>query len=425
MAASTSSTSTQPRTLLVISGGIEAVPAIAEARRLGLRILVSDGDPAAPGFKLADAGLIASTYDPDATVDAARAYAKRNRIDGVLAVAADVPVTVAAVAEALRLPGISRVTAFLASDKLAMKERFRDEGVPVPWFREVRDQATLVAVAASAERPLIVKPVDSRGARGVVRLLPGVDPEWAFGVAAAESPAGRVMVETYVPGPQVSTESVVVGGRTTTVGFSDRNYALLGRFAPFVIEDGGELPSRLSPAMHDQIAALVARAAAAMGVRHGTVKGDIVVGPDGPMVIELAARLSGGFFCTHEIPLATGVNLVEAAIRLALGEEPTSADLEPRWSRGVAQRFLFPEPGRVVSVAGAAQASLGEGIALLEVRVKAGTIVPRMTSHVCRAGVVIAVGEDRTQAVTRAEAAIARVRIVTAPDVEPAGAGLH
>ena len=425
MADSTSNASTQPRTLLIISGGIEAVPAIAEARRQGLRVLVSDGDPAAPGFRLADAGLIASTYDADATVDAARQYAMQNRIDGVLAVAADVPVTVAAVACALGLPGITPATAHLASDKLAMKERFRAAGVPVPWFRAVSDSATLVAVAAEAERPLIVKPVDSRGARGVVRLLPGIDPMWAFGVAAAESPSGRVMVETYVPGPQVSTESVVAGGRTTTVGFSDRNYALLGRFAPFVIEDGGELPSRLSPAMHEAIAALVARAADAMGVRHGTVKGDIVVGPDGPMIIELAARLSGGFFCTHEIPLATGVNLVEAAIRLALGEEPQAADLEPRWSRGVAQRFLFPEPGRVVSVEGAAQASLGEGIALLEVRVKPGTIVPRMTSHVCRAGVVIAVGDDRAQAVTRAEAALARVRVVTAPDACPVGAALH
>src|SRR4249919_3426735 len=82
-----------PRTILIVSGGREAVPAIAEARRLGLRVLVSDGAPDAPGFRLADAGLLASTYDPDATVEAARAYAAANRIDGVLAVAADVPVT--------------------------------------------------------------------------------------------------------------------------------------------------------------------------------------------------------------------------------------------------------------------------------------------------------------------------------------------
>src|SRR5207244_10534526 len=74
-------------TLLVISGGREAVPVIEEARRMGLRVLVSDGAPDAPGFRLADAGLLASTGDPEGTVDAVRAYAARTPVDGVLAVA--------------------------------------------------------------------------------------------------------------------------------------------------------------------------------------------------------------------------------------------------------------------------------------------------------------------------------------------------
>ena len=65
---------------------------------------------------------------------------------------------------------------------------------------------------------------------------------------------------------------------------------------------------------------VVARAAAALGVTDGTVKGDIVVHDGEPYVIELAARLSGGFFCTREIPLNTGVDFVGCAIRVALGE---------------------------------------------------------------------------------------------------------
>jgi biotin carboxylase len=413
------------RTILIVSGGREAVPAIFEARRMGLRVLVSDGAPDAPGFRLADAGLLASTYDPDATVEAARAYASANRIDGVLAVAADVPVTVAAVADALGLPGIPMEAARLAADKLAMKRRFAERGVPVPWFAPVASAAELTRIAANHGVPLIVKPVDSRGARGVVRLLPGVDLSWAFQVAAAESPTGRVMVEEFVPGPQVSTESVVIDGRTTTVGFSDRNYELLERFAPYVIENGGELPSCLPPAVREAVDEVVARAAAAMGVAHGTVKGDIVVGPDGPMVIELAARLSGGFFCTHEIPLATGVNFVEAAIRLALGERPSADDLRPRWSKGVAQRFLFPTAGMVVQVQGAAEAAAGEGIALMEMRVQPGDRVAPMTSHVQRAGVVVAVAETREAAITRAEAAAARVRIVTVPAPTAQSAMVH
>src|SRR5262245_56815537 len=296
-------TSSVPRTLLVISGGREAVPAILEARRMGLQVVVSDGAADAPGFRVADATLLASTYDAEATVAAARAYAKRSRIDGVLAVAADVPVTLATVADALRLPGPSLATAELAADKLAMKNRLATAGVPVPWYVAIESGDALTRLAAEVTFPLIVKPVDSRGARGVIRLLPDVDPRRAFTMAAAESPTGRVMVERFIPGPQVSTESVVVGGRTTTIGFSDRNYELLDRFAPFVIENGGDLPSCLPPAVLESIDDLVGRAAAALGVQHGTVKGDIVIGTEGPMVIEVAVRLSGGYFCTHEIPL--------------------------------------------------------------------------------------------------------------------------
>jgi biotin carboxylase len=417
--------STSSRTLLVVSGGREALPAIGEARDMGLRVVVSDGAPDAPGFRLADAGLVVSTADPEATVAAARAYAQRTPIDGVIAVASDVPVTVAAVADALGLPGISLESARLAADKLAMKDRFTTRCVPVPWYAAVDSAEALEGIVARADRPLIVKPVDSRGARGVLRLLPGVDPAWAYRLAAAESPTGRVMVEEFISGPQVSTESVVVDGRTTTIGMSDRNYELLDRYAPFVIENGGDLPSRLHPMVLDRIERLVSDAAAALGITHGTVKGDIVVGPEGPMVIELAARLSGGYFCTHEIPLATGVNFVRAAIELALGESPDPETLRPKWSRGVAQRWLFPAPGTVVAVRGAAEVATGEGIALVEVRVAPGARVPPMTSHVTRAGVVIAVAETREAAIVRAEAAAGRVRIVTQPAAAAAMAALH
>jgi biotin carboxylase len=417
---------TSQRTILIVSGGREAVPAIQEAKRMGLRVLVSDGAADAPGFQHADAGLLASTYDPEATVEAARAYAAGHRIDGVLAVAADVPQTVAAVAEALGLPGPSARSAHLASDKLAMKYRLADAGVPVPWYAPVDSPAELELLVAREPGRLIVKPVDSRGARGVVRLLRGVDPSWAFHQAAVESPTGRVMVEGFVDGPQVSTESVVIDGRCTTVGLSDRNYEFLDRFAPFVIENGGDLPTRMAPDVVERIGALVGDAAAALGITHGTVKGDVVVGPDGPMVIELAARLSGGLFCTHEIPLATGVNLVGVAIRLALGERPSASDLEPRWSRGVAQRYFFPQPGTVVLVEGAMEAGLAEGVALLETTVARGSLVRPMTSHVCRGGVVITVGDTRDEAIARAEAAVARVRIVTQPVSPPqVSATLH
>lgn len=387
------------RTLLFVAGGIEAVPAIERAREMGLRVAVSDGSPDAPGMALADVPLVASTYDEGATVEAAR----RVRPDGVICVASDVPRTVAAVARALDLVGPTPEAAALATDKLAMKRRFADAGVPVPWFAPVTS-------AAELSNDMIVKPVDSRGARGVIRLA-GADAEWALGAARAESPTGRVMAERFLPGPQLSTESLVIDGVAHTVAYADRNYEELERFAPYVIEDGGELPSRLGGL--DAVAAVVQRAAAALGIRDGVVKGDIVVHDGRPYVIELAARLSGGYLCTHEIPLSTGVDFVGCAIRTALGEPPDPAELVPRHARGVAQRWLFPAPGRVVAIEGAETVAARPEVALCELRVAVGDEVPPVTSHPARAGVVIATGETREAAVAAAGDAVAAIRVET------------
>src|SRR5438445_1911328 len=121
------------KTLLVVSGSREAMPIIAAARRMGLRVLVSDGAPDAPGFRQADAGLLAPTADAEASVEAARAYAQLTRIDGVSGVGGELARTVAAVAEALGLAGIPPATAALAADRLALRARLRARGVAVPW----------------------------------------------------------------------------------------------------------------------------------------------------------------------------------------------------------------------------------------------------------------------------------------------------
>lgn len=401
-------------TLLVVGAGAEAAEGIRVARRLGLHVVATDRDPCAPGLALADDGLVASTYDVEATCEAALHFHRHVRpLDGVICIASDVPRTVAAVAEALGLPGLSSASAHWVSDKLAMKQRLAEAGVPVPWFASVASADELESLARREGPSLVVKPVDSRGARGVVRWTPPLDLRWAFDFAQRESPSGRVLVERFLPGPQVSTESLVCGGRVHTVGLADRNYELLERFAPHMIENGGALPSRLDAATQQRIHALVADAAAALGISEGVVKGDVVVHQGGPHLIELAGRLSGGRFCTHEIPLATGVDFVAHAIRLALGIAPDPAALRPRFSRGVAQRYLFPAPGRVVRVAGEQAVRRAPGIAFCEVRVAPGDEVGPIYCHPARAGSVIATGDTREQAMARAVAAVSSIRIET------------
>src|ERR1700748_2570989 len=159
------------KTLLIISGGIEAADAAAHAKAMGHQVVVSDIDPKAPGFAFADSCLIADVYGPAETAAAAERYSRKIRkIDGVLCVAADAPVTAATVAQRLRLPGLPVHVAELACDKLAMKKCFQSAGVNVPWFAEVRTPQELQRIAIERGRDLVIKPVDSRGSRGVQRI---------------------------------------------------------------------------------------------------------------------------------------------------------------------------------------------------------------------------------------------------------------
>ncbi len=409
------------RCVLFVGGGLETLPGLELAKAMGLAVAVSDGNPAAPGLAVAEHPLLASTYDPAATVAAARGLAERRPIDGVLCLAVDVPHTVAAVAEALGLPGIGAQAAHLAMDKLAMKERLAAYGLPVPFFAPVPDVPALLAIVARRGRDLVIKPVDSRGARGVQRLARVDDLGAAFAEARRHSPTGRVMVERFLAGPQLSTESLIVDGVAVTPGFSDRNYEYLDRFAPFIIENGGELPTCLPPDTVAAVADLVDRAARALGIGRGVVKGDIVVHQGEPFVIELAARLSGGYFCSHEIPRSTGVDLVGAAIRQCLGEAVPAAELAPRLARGVAQRWLFADPGVVTAVEGLAAARAVPGVFHLELRAGPGDVVAPVNCHPARLGVVMAEADTREAAVAAAEAAVAAIAVKTRP-LAPAGA---
>lgn len=397
-----------------MSGGTEAVPGIIRAREMGLHVVVSDGSAEAPGLALADDVLIQSTYDVDGTVRAARSYHETVRpIDGVICIASDVPLTVAAVAADLGLVGVAPESARLSMDKLAMKDRFAADDIPIPWYAAVGGPGELATEVGEHGLPLVIKPVDSRGARGVLRLGDDTDLDWAYAHAASNSPTGRVMIERYLEGRQLSTESIVVGGVAYTPGFADRNYEYLDRFAPFMIENGGDLPTKLDAKMRAAVCETVQRTVDSLKMDSGVIKGDIVVHDGAPHVIEMALRLSGGYLCSHEIPLSTGVDFLGQAIRVVLGEKPAPSELEATFHRGVSQRWLFPDPGRVTAISGVAEVAARPEIAFCEIRVHEGSLISEVQDHPGRAGVVITVADSREEATRSAESAVASIRIET------------
>ena len=132
-----------------------------------------------------------------------------------------------------------------------------------------------------------------------------------------------------------------------------------------------------------------------------------------PYVIELAARLSGGFFCTREIPLNTGVDFIGCAIRVALGERVLPAELEPSRQQPVIQRYAFPNPGRLVGVRGADAARCVPGIADIIVTARPGDVIAPAGDKRPSAAMVLATGRTREAALASASAAISALEFET------------
>lgn len=391
------------KTIMIIGAAEEHCIGIRTAQQLGHRVFAIDGNSVAPGLKIAEASAVVSTYDAEEAHSAALAHiADGGQIDGVMTLASDVPYTVAYVAEKLGLPGIGTASAMLASEKVVMKDRFLEHAVPMPAYREVGGPADLEAFATEHGLPVVVKPVDSRGARGVQLIQNRADLPESYTTAHNYSPSGRVMIESYLPGPQLSTEGFMVDGVAHVPSIFDRNYERLEMYAPFIVEDGGEMPSVFSEQYGDEINHVMQQASLALGIRSGVIKGDLVIHDGKVKVIELAARLSGGFFGTLAAPVSNGIDLVAANIRLALGEQLRSDDFQPRHDRGGAIRFAFPPVGTIRAIHGLDSVQKDPACRYAHVFAKPGDTIASITNHPARPAVVVAEGAGVAEAAAHA-----------------------
>ncbi len=393
------------RRLLVLGGSRQAEEGLKDLQAKGFHLVVCDMDENAPGFQYAEETIIASVYHIEDCLPAVKAFHREKPISGVMCLACDVPHVVARIAADLGLPGNSIEAADRAVDKLAMKEKFSLDGVAVPRYQAVENAQNLDDLINNWGT-LVVKPVDSRGSKGVSLLDRKGNADWAFGYAQENSPTGRVMAEEYLSGPQVSTESIVIDSECITPALSDRSYEYLDKYHPFIVENGGTMPSSLSAGIIDDIMLLVSKAAKSIGVTDGIVKGDVVVHDGKAYIIELAARLSGGYFCTHQIPFSTGVHLVEAAARTALGEILKASDWSKQSNRVVSTRWCMVDEGVLESYTDPSLVRKQEGVLAFETWAAQGEFIAKPQNAGASIAMVQATGDDYAQAVKNAEQAL-------------------
>ncbi len=392
-----------PRRLLIIGAGLEQVPAYQLAKEKGLLVVGTDMDPDAPAFDFADDVLIASTRNVTETLDVVRAYAVDKPIDGVMTIANDVPYTVAVVAEDLGLPHADKKAVQLLTNKIEMKSAFSFAGVKTPAFSSVCSLEVLERETSRMQFPLILKPSDGRGSNGVLYVEQGTDLEWAFNHAMAACANGYLILEKFITGPQLSVEGLFVEGRYCCVAYADRNYDNLPNTKPYIVEDGGTIPSRFESDLLEVVRTTIEEGARALGLDWGVVKADIVIDEAGvPQIIELAGRLSGNYLATHHIPYAYGVDLVGAVIDESLGLSVDPERLAPKHKKYLGVRYFFPDEGRIAAIKHIDDVENCPDTHMLSIYPKVGDIQLPIHSHGARAGTVMMRGDTYCAATDKA-----------------------
>jgi len=388
------------KNLLILSGGIEAIEGIKVAKKMGLRTIVCDGNENAPGKSYADEFLIGNIYDPIEIKNVISKYRKKKSIDGVITIASDAVRSVSTVVKQLNLSGNSMKTSILSTDKLKMKKVFQKYSLPIPNFvgissrNELHEQIKHFGDA-------VLKPVDNRGSRGVIRINKNSDVDKAFDYSMNFSSSKKLILEKWLSGYQLSTESLVISGKTYLCGVADRNYSNLKNTFPYVIEDGGETPSKFYPKIKNELQKIMDAVAKAFEIKNGVLKGDIILKNNRLYIIEIATRLSGGFWSTMSIPLVYRINLIEKAILLALGLKTKPPPKQLRHYCYEVNRYIFPNPGIIKNITKPPREKIPKYVTYLEVNAKVGDRVYAITNHPMRKGRIQVIGKTRNQCIKR------------------------
>ena len=386
--------------IMILGAGVLQRPGILKAKELGYEVIALDMDPNAVGFQDADIKLVISTIDIPGVLEAAKEY----RIDGIMTLASDMPMrTVAHVGTVLGLPTISEEAAFRATDKYAMRQALKNEGVPVPAFFGVKDeQAYREAIQKIPGEMFVVKPADSSGSRGVHLVSKDQDPMQAFYDSQKFSRSRVVMVEEYMTGPEVSVESLTIGGKTNIIAITDKLIVGNGNFT----EIGHTQPCALPASVQDEIADVVCRTVRAIGIDHSPSHAELKVTPTGVKVVEIGARLGGDNITTALVPLSTGVDMLAACIRIAMGEPIDQFEERPNTA---AIRYFAPPVGTIMDIRNVEQAKQIPGVCEIQILRAVGERVVPITSSTDRIGFVIAQGRNGRTASEICEEAVASI----------------
>ncbi len=316
--------------IAIIGASYLQEPLIQKAKSRGLETHVFAWAAGDVGEKSADFFYPISIVEKEAICEKCREIG----IDGVCSIASDLAaITVNYVADRLGLTGNDMDCVRVSTNKHSMRQRFEEKGDPSPKSIQVEGVEDLKG--SGLHFPVIVKPVDRSGSRGISKVDNETELKEAIERAKGEGFIKRALVEEFVEGREYSVEYISWEGQHHFLSMTQKYTT--GK--PVFIETGHLEPAPVDQALLEKVQAVVTHALDSLGIRYGASHSEIKIRDDGEIrIIEIGGRMGGDFIGSSLVELSTGYDFVGAVLDVALGRKPES---EKSRHECAAIRFVF------------------------------------------------------------------------------------
>lgn len=307
--------------------------AIIQAHKIGAKVLAVDGNPNASGLKSADWREVVDIKNPQAVLEIALKYNREIGIDGAMVCGAAACKSVGRVVDKLGLLGVGEETARLMTQKDLRHWQLRVADINAPWFGTIRENMDWWWF------PCVIKPISGSAAENVHYIKD----EKEYMEKITPDMWDKYIIEEYIEGHELNTETIILTPQLYMTYISDRNYEFKEKYHPCMIENGSDMPSKIDDRLRNKVNTVIGKIIRQFKLERGILKCDLIIKENRVYVLECVPRLSGGRFCSHQVPMSTGVEIVNIAVRLALGLPVHPQELIPKKNIPTVQRYIFPE----------------------------------------------------------------------------------
>lgn len=379
--------------LLILGGGNSQINAIKRSKEKGITTIVSDYYEDAPGKGISDFGELVSTFDVNENIKVAKKY----DIDGIMTLGTDQPIyTVAEVARELKLPSFLKVpTAKAVTNKRVMKKIFSHNKIPTVNYVLINKNFKEKELK-NLKFPVVIKPVDSQGQRGIYKLYSIDDIRGKIEDTLSYSREDVVLVEEYYESEEITVSGWVQGGNTHIILVTDRVAFSNNQHIGICLAH--DFPSKHLYSNHEDIYRITRQIVEAFEIQDGPIYFQMLIGSEGIKVNEVACRI-GGAYEDKLIPLLTEIDILDMVIDYSLGNEIDytrlkSYDLLKNHKKASVQLF-FAKPGKIKFLSDMKEIKKLPGVIEGNFNFKEGDELRRIVNATARAGYMIIVGEDK------------------------------